>query len=216
MLVPFLDLKAQLSGIREEVEAALSQVLDRTAFAGGPFVADFEKEFAEYCGTRYVVGVNSGTTALWITLLALGIEEGDEVITSPLTFIATAAAISFAGATPVFADIDENSYTLSPEALKRAIGPRTKAIIPVHLYGQPADMEPILEIASEHGIPVIEDAAQAHGAAARGHAPRRSPLQPRLSRHRAAPGHTSPAVAGGGLDLATHHLQCGRTLLRHL
>ncbi len=164
MNVPFLDLKAQYQTIKKEIDQALQQVLDNTAFAGGLFVTHFEEEFAAFCGTRYAVGVGSGTDALWLSLLALGVGRGDEVITVPNTFIATAEAITYAGATPVFVDIIEETYNMDPSLLKAAITPRTKAIIPVHLFGQTADMDPIMAIAAESGLHVIEDACQAHGA----------------------------------------------------
>jgi dTDP-4-amino-4,6-dideoxygalactose transaminase len=168
MSVPFLDLKTQYKSIQGEIASALQTVLDNTAFAGGPFVETFEKEFAAFCQTEYAVGVGSGTDALWGALIGLGIGYGDEVITSPDTFIATAEAISFCRAKPVFVDIDEQTYNLNPDFLKRAITSRTKAIIPVHLFGQPADMDPIIKIAGEHGLFVIEDACQAHGAEYKG------------------------------------------------
>ncbi len=168
MKVPLLDLKHQYDNIQKEALAAIVKVLDSTSFAGGPFVEQFEKNFAEFCQCRYAVGVGSGTDALWIALRGLGIGEGDEVITVPNSFIATAEAISQSGAVPVFVDIDEQTYTLNPELLEAAITPRTKAIIPVHLYGQMADMDPILSIAEKHGLQVIEDAAQAHGAEYKG------------------------------------------------
>lgn len=168
MKVPFLDLKAQFETIREEIADGLQQVLERTAFAGGPFVEQFEKEFAAYCGCEYAMGVGSGTDALWVALLALGIGEGDEVITVPNTFIATAEAISYTGAKPVFVDVCEETYTMNPELIEEAITPRTKAIIPVHLYGQMADMDPIMEIARTRGLHVVEDSAQAHGSEYKG------------------------------------------------
>jgi dTDP-4-amino-4,6-dideoxygalactose transaminase len=168
MPVPFLDLKAQYKSIREEVAGPIQDVLDSCAYAGGPFVKQFDEAYTKYCGTDYALGVNSGTTALWAALIAMGVGEGDEVITVPNTFIATAEAISFAGAKPVFVDVDEDTYTLDPSKLEEAITPRTKAVIPVHLYGQIADMDPILEIARAHGLRVIEDAAQAHGAEYKG------------------------------------------------
>src|SRR6266699_2143251 len=164
MQVPFLDLKAHHDSMREELETAIREVIDSNAFAGGPFVAKFEQEFAAFCGVANAVGVGNGTDALWLTLLGLGIRAGDEVITVPMTFMATAEAISYCGAKPVFVDIDERTYTLDPDLLERAISPRTKAIIPVHLFGQAADMDAILEIARRCGLPVIEDACQAHGA----------------------------------------------------
>jgi dTDP-4-amino-4,6-dideoxygalactose transaminase len=168
MKVPFLDLKAQYLSISDEIDASMRQVLENTAFSGGPFVAGFENEFALFCRCQYAIGVGSGTEALWLTLLALGVGRGDEVITVPNTFIATAEAISLCGATPVFVDVSEQSYTMDPNLLEEAITPRTKAVIPVHLYGQPADMDPIVEIAKKHGLFVIEDACQAHGAEYKG------------------------------------------------
>jgi dTDP-4-amino-4,6-dideoxygalactose transaminase len=168
MNVPFLDLKAQYRPIKDEIHAALDAVLEKTAFAGGPFVAQFEEDFAAFCGTKYAVGVGNGTDALWMALLALGVKPGDEVITVPDTFIATAEAITYCGAIPVFVDVDEKSYNMDPALLEKAIGPRTKGIIPVHIFGQMADMEPVLEIAKKHGLFVVEDASQAHGALYRG------------------------------------------------
>lgn len=168
MNVPFLDLKAQLAPIRSEIEAAFAEVLDACAFAGGPHVSQFESDFAAFCQAPNAVGVASGTDALWLALLALGVGPGDEVITAPSTFMATAEAISYVGATPIFADIEETTYNLDPARLPDALTPRTKAIIPVHLFGQPADMDPILAFARQHGLPVIEDASQAHGAEYRG------------------------------------------------
>ena len=168
MNVPFLDLAATHQPLRAELEAAIGEVIDSSAFAGGPMVAKFEEEFASFCHVRHAVGVGSGTEALWLCLLALGVQAGDEVITVPNTFMATAEAISHCGAEPVFVDVDPVYHTLDPELLEAAITPRTKAIIPVHLYGQTADMDPILAIARKHGIPVIEDACQAHGAEYKG------------------------------------------------
>ena len=164
MKVPFLDLKAHHEPIQNEINETINCVIKECAFAGGTFVEKFENEFAEFCQCRYAIGVGSGTEALWIALLALGIGAGDEVITVPNTFIATAEAISFCGARPVFVDIDEQTYTMNPDLLEDAITPQTRAIIPVHLYGQPAEMDRILKVAKNHGLFVIEDAAQAHGA----------------------------------------------------
>lgn len=166
--VPFLDLRAQHDPLRAELLAAIGEVIDRSAFAGGPMVAKFEEDFAAYCETRFAAGVGSGTEALWLALLAQGIGPGDEVITVPNTFMATAEAISYCGARPVFVDVDEQTYTLDPRQLEQAITPRTKAVIPVHLFGQMADMDPIMEIARRHRLVVIEDACQAHGAEYRG------------------------------------------------
>ena len=166
--VPFLDLRAQHDPLRAELLAAIGEVIDRSAFAGGPMVAQLEEDFAAYCQTGVAVGVGSGTEALWLALLAQGIGPGDEVITVPNTFMATAEAISYCGAKPVFVDVDEQTYTLDPRQLERAITPRTKAVIPVHLFGQIADMDPIMEIAQRHCLMVIEDACQAHGAEYKG------------------------------------------------
>jgi dTDP-4-amino-4,6-dideoxygalactose transaminase len=148
----------------EEFGGAIRKVIQSGAFAGGPFVERFEEELAGYCGSKYAIGVGNGTDALWLTLLALGIGEGDEVITVPNTFIATAEAITYCKAEPVFVDVDETTFTMDPAELEKSLTTRTKAIIPVHLFGQPADMDPILEFARAHGLFVIEDAAQAHGA----------------------------------------------------
>jgi dTDP-4-amino-4,6-dideoxygalactose transaminase len=168
MQVPFLDLKAQNDPLRAEILTSIQEVIDKSAFAGGPFVAKFEEEFAAYCQTPTSIGVGNGTDALWFALLALGVGPGDEVITVAHTFMATAEAISYCGAKPVFVDIDEATYTMDPALLEKAITRRTKAIIPVHLYGQMADMDPIMEIANRHQLPVIEDACQAHGATYKG------------------------------------------------
>jgi len=168
MNVPFLDLKAQYKTIKDEISAAINEVIENTAFAGGPFVAKFENEFAKFCGAQYAIGVGNGTDALWASLVALGIGAGDEVITTPNTFIATAEAISLSGATPIFVDIDEQTHNINPALIEAAITPKTKAIIPVHLFGQPADMDPIMAIAEKHGLKVVEDACQAHGAEYKG------------------------------------------------
>jgi dTDP-4-amino-4,6-dideoxygalactose transaminase len=166
--VPFLDLAGQHKPHMAEYVEAFQQVVESSAFAGGKFVDAFEKDFAAYCRVDHAIAVGNGTDALWFALLALGVGSGDEVITVPHTFIATTEAISFCGATPVFVDIEETTYTMDPARLEQAITPRTKAIIPVHIFGQCADMDPILEIGRRHGIPVIEDAAQAHGSTYRG------------------------------------------------
>jgi len=163
-VIPFVDLKAQYAGIKAEVDAAIQRVLESCQFTLGSEVAAFEQEFAAYCGSAHGVGVNNGTSALHLALLAAGVGSGDEVITVSFTFVATAAAIYYTGAKPVFVDIDPRTFTMDPAALDSAITARTKAIIPVHLYGQAADMDPILEIAKKHGLIVIEDACQAHGA----------------------------------------------------
>lgn len=164
MEVPFLDLGAQYNSIKEEVKEAMEPVLENTAFALGPAVEEFEENYASYCQTEHCVGVSSGTAALHLALHALDIGPGDEVITTPHTFVSTVWAISYVGATPVFVDIDPDTYTIDPKAVEDAITAQTKALMPVHLYGQPADMDPLLEIADDHGLSVVEDAAQAHGA----------------------------------------------------
>ena len=162
--VPYLDLKAQYRSIKSEIDTAISRVLESSQFVLGAEVAAFEQEFATYCGARQCIGLNSGTSALHLALLATGIREGDEVITVPFTFVASIAAILYAGARPVLVDIDPRSFNIDPSLIEAVITPRTKAILPVHLYGQPADMDPILDIARRRGLIVIEDAAQAHGA----------------------------------------------------
>ncbi len=164
MKVPFLDLKAHHAPIIDEFDGAIREVIESSAFAGGPFVERFEQEFAAYCGSKHAIGVGNGTDALWLALLAFGIGEGDEVITVPNTFVATAEAIIYCKAQPVFVDVDEKTFTLDPAELEKCLTARTKAIIPVHLFGQPADMDPILQFARAYGLFVIEDAAQAHGA----------------------------------------------------
>jgi dTDP-4-amino-4,6-dideoxygalactose transaminase len=168
MKVNFVDLKAQYQSIKPEIDSAIQDVISNTAFILGKAVADFEEKFAAYCGVKYCLGINSGTSALVMAMKALGIGEGDEVITTTNTFIATAEAISYAGGRPVLVDIEDESYNMDPAKLEKAITKKTKAIIPVHLYGQPANMEPILEIAKKKGIVVIEDACQAHGAEYKG------------------------------------------------
>lgn len=168
MHVPLVDLRAQYRHLKPEIDAAIQRVIANTTFVSGPEVEAFETAFAAYCGASYAVGVASGTAALHLVLLALGIGPGDEVITTPFTFIATAETIAQTGARPVFVDIDPRTYNLDPEAVAAVITPRTKAILPVHLYGQPAEMDPLRALARQHGLWLIEDAAQAHGAEYRG------------------------------------------------
>jgi dTDP-4-amino-4,6-dideoxygalactose transaminase len=163
-MIPYLDLKTQYQSLKSELEPAIAAVLESAAFVQGPAVQAFETAFATYCHTREAVAMNSGTSALHLALLACGVGRGDEVITVPFTFVATAAAIEYAGARPVFVDIEPRYYGMDPALIEAAITPRTKAIMPVHLYGQPAEMDPILEIARRHGLVVIEDACQSHGA----------------------------------------------------
>src|SRR5271157_1362507 len=160
--VPYLDLKAQYRSIKPEIDAAIARVLDSCQFVLGSEVAAFEQEFAAYCGAAECIALNSGTSALHLSLLAAGVGPGDEVITVPFTFVASVASILYAGARPVLVDIDPRSFTMDPNAVETAITPRTKAIMPVHLYGQATDMDPIMEIAKRRGLVVIEDAAQAH------------------------------------------------------
>ncbi|MGC8490870.1 MAG: DegT/DnrJ/EryC1/StrS family aminotransferase [Syntrophobacteraceae bacterium] len=162
--VPFVDLRAQYLSIKEEIDEAIDQVLETTAFIGGRFVKSFEEAFAHYCGASFCVGVGNGTDALYLTLRALGIGQGDEVVTAANSFIATSEAITMTGARVAFVDCDPHTYTIDTEKLARAISPKTRAIVPVHLYGRPADMTSIMTIARRHRLYVIEDAAQAHGA----------------------------------------------------
>ena len=166
--IPYFDLPAQIRGIRKDLDAAIARTLDHCSFCLGPDVAQFEKNFAKYTGAEYCAGFNSGTSALHVAMLLLGIGSGDEVITTPFTFVATSWAISYAGARPVYVDIDDATFNLNPGLVEKAITPRTKAIMPVHLYGQPFDVDPILAISRKHKLPLIEDAAQAHGAKYKG------------------------------------------------
>lgn len=168
MRVPFMDLSRLHEPLLAEINAALAEVIRRNAYILGDEVAAFEAAFAHYCEARYAIGLDSGTSALELALRAWGIGAGDEVITAPNSFIATASGIAFTGARPVFVDIDPATYTLDPTRLEAAITDRTRAIVPVHLYGQPADMDPILEIARRHGLKVLEDSCQAHGARYKG------------------------------------------------
>ncbi len=162
--IPLVDLKTQYNSIKGEIDAAIKLTLDNTSFIMGMALRDFEKEFTSYCNSRHCIGVGSGTSALSIALKAAGIKQGDEVITSPHTFIATAEAASELNAKVRFVDIDEETYTIDPHKIEEEISRETKAIIPVHLYGQPADMSHINEITEENNLAVIEDCAQAHGA----------------------------------------------------
>jgi dTDP-4-amino-4,6-dideoxygalactose transaminase len=164
MQVPLLDLKAQYATIKDEINQAINEVCESQYFALGPAVAEFEKRIAEYCSCRHAIGVSSGTDALLVSLMALGIKAGDEVITTPFTFFSTAGSVVRLGAKPVFVDVDPDSYNIDPSAVEERITEKTRAIIPVHLFGQAAQMKPIEEIAKRHNIAVIEDAAQAIGA----------------------------------------------------
>jgi dTDP-4-amino-4,6-dideoxygalactose transaminase len=167
-VIPFVDLKAQYTSIKDEVDAAIQGVLESCQFTLGSEVAAFEAEFAAYCQAKHGIGVNTGTSALHLALLAANIGPGDEVITVPFTFMATASAIDYTGAKPVFVDIDPVTFNMDPAGIEAAITPRTRAIVPVHLYGQPADMDPIMAIARKHKLLVIEDACQAHAAQYKG------------------------------------------------
>lgn len=167
-MIPFLDLKAQYASIEGEILAAVSRTLSSTQWILGQEVAAFEEEFAAFSGARFGIGVNSGTSALHLALLAAGVGPGDEVITVSSTFVATVAAVDYTGARAVFVDVDPKTLNMDPKAVEAAITERTKAILPVHLHGQPADMDPIVEIAHRRGLVVVEDAAQAHGAEYKG------------------------------------------------
>jgi dTDP-4-amino-4,6-dideoxygalactose transaminase len=168
LIVPFLDLSAHHAQLMPELETAIKGVISSGAFAGGPYVAGFEEDFAAFCECEHAIGVGSGTEALWLALLGAGVGPGDEVITVPSTFLATAEAISWCGARPVFVDVEESTCTMDPAKLEAAITKKTKAVIPVHLFGQTANMDPILQIARQYGLIVIEDACQAHGAGYKG------------------------------------------------
>jgi dTDP-4-amino-4,6-dideoxygalactose transaminase len=167
-MIPLVDLRAQYLSIKRDVDAAMARVMETGQFVLGEEVEGFEREFAAYSGASHGIALNSGTSALHLALMAAGVTKDDEVITVPFTFVATVAAIGYIGARTVFVDVDPKTFTMDPARLERAITSRTKAIVPVHLYGQPADMDPILEIAKRHGVRVIEDACQAHGAAYNG------------------------------------------------
>ena len=207
-MIPFVDLRAQYLSIKHDVDAAIQGVLDSCQFTLGNEVSAFEQEFAAYCACTHGIGVNTGTSALHLALLAAGVGPGDEVITVPFTFVATVSAIGYTGARPVFVDIDPRSYTMDPAAIERAIGPRTKAIVPVHLYGQPADMDPILDIARRRGLAVIEDACQAHGAEYKG---RRAGSMGDLGCFSFYPGKNLGAYGEGGM-VVTHDAGHARTI----
>jgi dTDP-4-amino-4,6-dideoxygalactose transaminase len=166
--IPYFDLPAQTRSIRKDVDAAIARTLDNCSFCLGPDVAQFEKDFARYVGAEHCVGFNSGTSALHVAMLLLGVGEGDEVITTPFTFVATSWAISYVNAKPVFVDVDDATFNLDPKLVERAISSRTKVIMPVHLYGHPADLDPLMAICRKHKLPLVEDACQAHGAKYKG------------------------------------------------
>ncbi|MDE3067225.1 MAG: DegT/DnrJ/EryC1/StrS family aminotransferase [Verrucomicrobiota bacterium] len=162
--IPYFDLPAQIRGIRGEIDAALARTVDHCSFCLGPDVAQFETDFARYIGAAHCVGFNSGTSALHVAMRLLGLGPGDEVITTPFTFVATSWAVSYCGAKPVYVDIDDATFNLNPKLMEHAITPRTKAVLPVHLYGHPFDAKAVLEVCRKHRLPLVEDAAQAHGA----------------------------------------------------
>ena len=162
--IPYFDLPAQLRSLRKDIDAAIARTIDNCSFCLGPDVVRFEKDFAQYCGAGNCVGLNSGTSALHVAMLLAGVGPGDEVITTPYTFVATSWAISYVGARPVYVDVDDATFNLDAARVERAITPRTKAILPVHLYGHPFDLDPFLELCRKHTLPLVEDAAQAHGA----------------------------------------------------
>ena len=168
MQIPFVDLKKQYKSLRNEIDAAIDTVISKSAFIGGPFVESFEAAFASYCNVKHCIGVGNGTDALFIALKALGTGKGDEVITVANSFIATSEAITMTGAKVVFVDINPHTYNVDVEKIEEKITGRTRVIIPVHLYGQPADMDPILDLAKKYNLKVVEDAAQAHGAIYKG------------------------------------------------
>src|SRR3954469_18651171 len=167
-MIPFLDLKGQYRSIKSDIDAAVHRVLDSAQYVLGEEVEGFEREFAAFCGADHGIAVNTGTSALHLALLAAGVGPNDEVITVPFTFVATVAAIRYIGARPVFVDIDPATFTMDVAQVEAAITQRTRAIVPVHLYGHPADMDPIMAIAERHGLKVSEDACQAHGAIYKG------------------------------------------------
>jgi dTDP-4-amino-4,6-dideoxygalactose transaminase len=168
MNVPYFDLPAQIRSLRPELDAAIARTLDSCAFCLGPEVAQFERDFGSYIGAAHCVGFNSGTSALHVAMRVLDIGPGDEVVTTPFTFVATSWAIDYVGARPVFVDIDDRTMNMDPGLLERAITPRTKAVMPVHLFGHPFELDPILQVCRNRGIPLVEDAAQAHGARYKG------------------------------------------------
>jgi dTDP-4-amino-4,6-dideoxygalactose transaminase len=207
-VIPFVDLKSQYLSIKAEVDAAILKTIESCAFTLGPDVAAFENDFAAYSTVKHGIAVNNGTSALHLALLAAGIGEGDEVITVPFTFVASVAAIYYSRATPVFVDIDPRTFTMDPAQIEAAITPRTKAILPVHLYGQCADMDPILAIAKKHNLVVIEDACQAHGAEYKG---RRAGSMGDMGAFSFYPGKNLGAYGEGGL-VSTNNPEFNRTI----
>jgi len=195
MQVPLLDLKAQYATIKDEIKAAIDEVLESQYFILGPKVKQFEEQIAEYCNTEHAVGVASGTDALLISLMAINVGYGDEVITTPYTFFATAGSISRLGAKPVFVDIDPRTYNINPDLIEEEITDKTRAIIPVHLYGQCAEMEPIVALGKKYDIAVIEDAAQAIGAIYKGR--RKTQILPFRSRSKQSSGRNSSGCTFG-------------------
>lgn len=166
--VPYLDLPAQIRSLRPELDAAIARTLDNCSFCLGPDVAQFEKDFAQYCGAEHCVAFNSGTSALHVGLMLLNVGPGDEVISTPHTFVATSWAISYVRAKPVYVDIEDATFNLDPKLIEKAITPRTKAIMPVHLYGHPYDVDAMRAVCKKHNLPLVEDACQAHGAKYKG------------------------------------------------
>ena len=166
--VPYLDLKAQIKPLRAEIDAAIARTIDNCSFCLGPDTAQFEKDFARYCGADHAIGFNSGTSAEHTALLLLDVKPGDEVITTPMTFVATSWAISYCGAKPVYVDIEDKTFNLDPKKIAAAITPRTKAVLPVHLYGLPFEVDEVLEVCRQHKLPLVEDACQSHGAKYKG------------------------------------------------
>ncbi len=166
--IAYLDLPAQMRPIRKEIDAAIARTLDNCSFCLGPDVVQFEKDFARYCGAEHCVAFNTGTSALHIAMMLLNVGRGDEVITTPCTFVATSWAISYVGAKPVYVDIDDATFNLDPKKIEKAITPRTKAVMPVHLYGHPFDVDGVQEVCRKHNLPFVEDSAQAHAAKYKG------------------------------------------------
>ncbi len=166
--VPYLDLKAQIKPLRAEIDAAIAKTIDNCSFCLGPDTAQFEKDFATYCGAQHAIGFNSGTSAEHVALLLLDVKPGDEVITTPTTFVATSWAISYCGAKPVYVDVDDKTFNIDPAKIEAAITPRTKAVLPVHLYGLPFEVDDVLAVCRKHNLPLVEDACQSHGAKYKG------------------------------------------------